>query len=278
MSRALRTLSRLSDRLAARLRGWYRGRLIRRFPRRIVEHTYGGHRLKVALVDPLSAGWYDCDWPILPDVQHLRRSRLRPGARVFNLGAHHGVVALMLAREVGASGEVIAVEPLAHNAQTAITNRNLNAASHLTVLQAAVAAESGTIRLRDGLQAQGLGEADTTHGSFFAEAVTIDDLASRFGTPDVVFIDVEGAEHQALAGATAVLASGGDFVVELHVGCGLEALGGSVDDVLAHFPADRYSLFIRAERDDAFQAFSPGTPLLQDRCFLLAVSHTPAAP
>src|SRR5690606_15846278 len=110
MSRALREaiVSKLPDRLAARLRGWYRRRIIRRFPRRIVEHIYGGHRLTVAIVDPLSAGWYDRDWPVLPELHELAQSRLRPGARVFNLGAHHGVIALMLAREVGTTGEVIA--------------------------------------------------------------------------------------------------------------------------------------------------------------------------
>ncbi len=280
MSGGLRAtiLSRLPDSLVSGLRGWYRRRLIRRFPRRIVEHTYGGHRLQVALVDPLSAGWYDCDWPVLPEIEHLRQSRLRPGARVFNLGAHQGVVALMLAREVGEMGHVIAVEPVAHNAETATTNRDLNAASQLTILQAAVTAECGTITFKDGLQGSALGEAANTGDSFLADAVTIDDMASRFGLPDVVFMDVEGAEHLVLAGAAAVLASGADFSVELHVGCGLEALGGSVDHVLAYFPEDRFQLFVRAERDNAFQAFTPETPLLQSRCFLLALSRVAVLP
>lgn len=225
------------------------------------------------MVDPLSVGWYDRDWPVLPEVRCLRQSRLRPGARVFNLGAHHAVVALMLAREVGPTGQVIAVEPTAHNARTASTNRDLNVAAHLIIVQAAVAAERGTITLRDGLQAQittgtGLDSGD----SFVSEAVTIDDLASRFGAPDVVFIDVEGAEQLALSGATVVLATGADFFVELHVGCGLEALGGSADRVVAHFPADRFSLSIRAEADEVFQPFVPGHPLLRSRCFLLAVA------
>ena len=228
-------------------------------------------------MDPLSAGWYDRDWPVLPEVRELSQSQLRPGARVFNLWAHHGVVALMLAREVGPTGQVIAVEPIAHNVHTATTNRDLNEAPHLTILQASVAATSGSIRMRDGLQGQALAGTTQTGGSFLAEAVTIDDLATRFGTPDVVFIDVEGAEHLALAGATAVLASGADVFVELHVGAGLEALGGSPDEVLAHFPTDRFRLLIRADDDDTFQAFTPDSPLLQDRCFLLALSRAPVS-
>lgn len=264
-------MAALPARAASVVRSWYRSRLVRRFPTRIVEHTFGGHRLKVALVDPLSAGWYDRDWPVLPEVHLLKESRLRPGARVFNLGAHQALVAMMLARETGPDGQVIAVEPVPHNAQAAVRNRDLNGVGHLTILEAAVGAHSGTIQLRDGLQAQIVGESGNPAGdSFTAEVVTIDDLASRFGTPDVLFIDVEGAEHLALSGGTGVLTTGPDVFVELHVGCGLEALGGSVAQVLAHFPADKFTMWIRAEDDPAFQPFRPDHPLLRDRCFLVA--------
>ena len=73
-------------------------------------HNYGAGTLKVLLVDPLSEGWYDVDWAELPEIAALRNSLLRPGARVFDLGAHQGVVAMMLAREVGERGLIVAVE------------------------------------------------------------------------------------------------------------------------------------------------------------------------
>jgi len=268
----------LPQTLASGLRRWHRHRLVERPGHTVVTHSYGGHQLKVVLADPLSRGWYDRDWPMLPELRQLKRSRLRPGARVFNLGAHQGVVALMLAREVGSTGQVIAVEPVPHNAKTAAANRELNAAPQLIILQAAVAAERGTIALRHGLQAQIATNLSGDHrDQFLAEAVTVDDLAEQYGTPDVVFMDVEGAEQLALAGSTAVLAAGADFFVEMHVGCGLEALGGSVGDLLAHFPRDRFCLSIRGEDDPDFQTFVPDHPLLEGRCFLLAVPHDTAA-
>ncbi len=47
--------------------------------------------------------------------------------------------------------------------------------------------------------------------------MTIDGLASRFGLPDVVLIDVEGYESHVLAGAANTLALGAtDFLVEIH--------------------------------------------------------------
>src|SRR5437868_6156695 len=83
-------------------------------PRR-VRHTYGGTPLEIELADPLGAAWYDRDWPALPEIELLSRHRLRPGARVFDLGAHQGVVALMLAQAVGPDGQVVAVEASPHN-------------------------------------------------------------------------------------------------------------------------------------------------------------------
>ena len=61
--------------------------LARGFAPRIVRHTYGGHDLEIRLTDPLSAGWYDNDWPVLAELRFLREHRLRPGATVYDLGA-----------------------------------------------------------------------------------------------------------------------------------------------------------------------------------------------
>ena len=58
----------------------------------------------------MGAGWYDHDWPELPEIALLKQHGLRPGARVFDIGAHQGVVALMLSKTVGPEGFVLAVE------------------------------------------------------------------------------------------------------------------------------------------------------------------------
>src|SRR6266567_1987426 len=70
---------------------------IRRYETHRVRHMYGGFALDLCLADPMAQGWYDHDWDELPEIALLKHSRLRPGARVFDLGAHQCVVALMLA-------------------------------------------------------------------------------------------------------------------------------------------------------------------------------------
>jgi FkbM family methyltransferase len=248
---------------------WLRVLRIRTFPVRVVEHTYGDGRLKVYLADHLSKAWYDKDWLELPEISVLRQTRLRPAARVFNIGAHQGVVALMLAREVGASGQVVAVEPNPHNIAVAAKNRELNEMHQIEVVQAAVSCQSGTLIFNEKLNGQ-LDDGTGAGGRLRVEAVTIDGLAERFGFPDVVFMDVEGAEFLALAGASRVLDSGADFFVEVHVGCGLERLGGTVNEVLSHFRKKRFSILVRATMDTEFRPLVQSDSLPENRFFIIA--------
>ncbi|MDW8244845.1 MAG: FkbM family methyltransferase [Thermogemmata sp.] len=221
------------------------------------------------LADPLSQGWYDHDWPLLPEIVELQKSRLRIGATVFDIGAHHGVVAAMLAMQVGPFGRVIAVEASRHNYLVALKNRDLNGLNQIEVVHAAIADQSGTLMFNEGLNGQ-LDDGTGAGGRVLVKALTLDELAGKYGLPDVVFIDVEGAEHLALSGGRRLLGSDTDFFVEVHVGCGLEKLGGSVADVLSYFPKDRFDLLVRAEADSEFRPLEPHDPLINQRFFLIA--------
>ncbi len=100
----------LPARVAGRLRVAKAASASRRYPRRIVEHRYGESTFKVLIGSPYGER-YDADWPALPEIEALRRSRLQPGTRAFDLGANHGVMAMMLADVVGPAGNVIALRP-----------------------------------------------------------------------------------------------------------------------------------------------------------------------
>jgi FkbM family methyltransferase len=252
-----------------RLRAWRVQQIVAAYSPRVVEHTYGDGPLRVHLGDPLGEGWYDHDWAQLPEITVLRGGSLRDGARVFDIGAHQGVVAMMLAREVGPSGHVLAVEPNAHNAAVALKNRELNGLAHVELLQAAVSDHSGTVVFNHGLDGQ-LDDGTGAGGRMSVACVTLNELAQRHGTPDFVMIDVEGAECKVLKGGSRVIQSGVDFAVEVHVRHGLEKLGGSVAELLSYFPATLYDLTVRAEADVDFRPLNRADPLMRDRFFLLA--------
>jgi FkbM family methyltransferase len=265
-----RMLSLLPPSVLGRLRAWRVRQIVAAYVPRVVEHTYGDGRLHVHLGDPLGQGWYDHDWAQLPEITALRGGSLRNGARVFDIGAHQGVVAMMLAREVGPTGRVLAAEPNPHNAAVALKNRDLNSMAQIEVLEAAVSDHSGTVVFNHGLDGQ-LDDGTGAGGRMSVACVTLNELAQRHGTPDFVMIDVEGAECRVLKGGSRVLQAGGvDFAVEVHVHHGLEKLGGSVAEVLSFFPADRFDVTARAEADTAFRPLNRADPLIRDRFFLLA--------
>ena len=214
--------------------------MLARFRPYLAEHEYSGVRLKVQIADPLAQGWYDRSWGPLPEVDLLKSAGLVPGAHVFDVGAHQGVVALILAHHVGSAGEVVAVEPLPHNAQMCEINRDLNGLGQVQVEAAAIADRSGELEITIDLNAH-VRNRSSTITTVRVRAITVDDLADKYGLPDVLFIDVEGYECHALRGAARALARFPDCYVEIHRGCGLESAGGTLADVFAFFSPDRYA-------------------------------------
>lgn len=245
------------------------------YQRHRVRHNYGGYDLEIELVDPMGAGWYDRDWPELAEIALLKKHKLKTGSRIFDIGAHQCVVALMLAKITGPQGFVLAVEASPENYAAGETNRKLNGAENLTILHAAGAAQSGTLVFNRGTNGQ-VDDGKGEWGRIEVKALSIDDLAERFGVPDVLFIDVEGFECELLRGARRTLASRPDCFVEVHVNAGLEKFNGSIDQVINAFP-DGYQFFAAAP-DCAFAPLDVAGDVLGDRFFLIAIAagHTPA--
>jgi FkbM family methyltransferase len=230
--------------------------------------------LVVRVANGLSEAWYDKDWPMLPEIALLETQRLGAGSRVFDVGAHEGVVAMILGRIVGPDGHVVAVEANHENARIAEINRVRNGMNNVTVLNLAVGDREGTLtfnRSWNGQVDDGTGE----WGRIQVQATTIDRLADRFGDPDVIFVDVEGFEAKVLAGARRCLEKGLDCFVEIHLGWGLETFGGSVQEVIDYFAPERYGLWFARDGEK----FSPVTDvgsLPLGRFFLVALSKRPS--
>ena len=212
---------------------------------------------------------------------------LGAGARVFDLGANHGVIAMMLARAVGPSGQVVAVEADAWLAEAVSENARLNDLDQIVSLHAAVGGEEGDLRF--GAH----GDVDDGSGRLGRErvpAVTIDSMAARYGPPDVVFMDVEGYELEALRGAQETLGRRPDWFVEVHGGeAGLARYGASVRHVVEQFTGLGYDCHVAADQlvvnpsDDRLVSLTRFTPL-QDvtrelpeaRFFLIALGSRSA--
>jgi FkbM family methyltransferase len=200
-----------------------------------------------------------------PNTLRLLHAWLRPGAVFVDAGANVGVMSMAAAAWVGASGRVIALEPSTREFNRLTAHVRLNALSNVTPIQAAVAAATGPRTLRVATAATAGGN---TLGKSFAypriaaereeivEAITLDDLASQLDLPgiDVIKLDVEGSEVEALRGATVVLRRHRPTLVIEVCATALEGSGASVEALEAILHDTRYRAF---EIDDQTGVLQP---------------------
>jgi FkbM family methyltransferase len=145
-----------------------------------------------------------------PEVQRALVRLLRPGMTFWDIGAHAGFMTLLAARLVGERGLVHAFEPAEPTRQRLRTALRANDAANIVVYDVAVGATSGTTRLYSHDSSSmwttvaELGEGPAVD----VTARTLDELTEELGAPDVIKVDVEGAETDVLRGGSALLASG----------------------------------------------------------------------
>lgn len=234
--------------------------------RKIKKHVYDGYSLNVYIFDQVSNLWYDHNWK-RGEIDFLRKFKLKSGSRIFNIGAHHGVVALIFSKIVGNRGSVVAVEMDKKHVEIAKINKKNNDALNLNIIHAAVAAENGKVRFEKDQV------VNNSEKSISVKSITIDNLSRQYGIPDVLYIDVEGYEQNVLEGAKKTLSHNPDCYIEIHVNVGLEMLGGSIGGIVSYFPRSKYSLFIAKPVDDCvFKPFTMRSSILKNRFYLVAIS------
>lgn len=249
-----------------RLRRYRLKRHLASFPAYTTERRLGKIQRKIYIADSLAQGWYDRDQDLLREIELLSSGKLQLGATVFDLGAHQGVVGMMLTDAVGANGRVVCVEGTLHNAEIARKNAHINALANMEVLHAVVG-ENSAVKVSFGSTLNG--QVDLDGKSSLVDSVTIDSLAESYGRPDCLYIDVEGFECQALRGAIKTLEHHPDCFVEVHVNHGLEKFG-SVKEVLDCFQTRGYRMMTATNEQD-FAPLGERTGDLSDRFYLIAM-------
>lgn len=134
-------------------------------------------------------------------------SRLPDGGVFFDLGANVGLVTFAVARR-RPDVRIVAFEPNPPNVQRWKQNRDLNQ-SAAELVPAAVGAEAGTAHLTLDTAADSGSGRLADHGTP-VEVVTLDEQCARLGVDrvDVMKLDIQGHEPEALAGATGLLERG----------------------------------------------------------------------
>lgn len=175
---------------------------------------FGGAKIRVtARADRrvLRPGWNGA----ARDLQMVARNLVRPGMTVWDIGANLGIFSFMAAGCAGARGRVHALE-----ADPKYADLIAHTAAGLGASYAPVDVLCAAIDARDGIRSFGISARGHARNRLVAEGTSAggdlatlrsvvalrgDALLENWRAPDVVKIDVEGAEIAALEGASRLL-------------------------------------------------------------------------
>jgi FkbM family methyltransferase len=160
------------------------------------------------LIDPRDEKYYWSGTHEVP-VQQVLTGLLRPGMTFWDIGAHIGFFSMFASRVLGAAGRVHAFEPMETNRGRLAAGIEMNRLTNVTVHDFAMSARPGRTVLRasaSSLMWTLVPERGGPEGVGIS-CRTLDDCTAAFGPPDVIKIDVEGAEVDVLRGGLHLLST-----------------------------------------------------------------------
>ena len=149
-----------------------------------------------------------------PDLQRAIQELVQSGQTAYDVGANVGYVTLLLARQVGRQGAVIAFEPFPANVERLKQNLSAHAdLARMEVVAAAVVEAAQTVSFLVGASddtgrvVASAAEAPSPGNLLAVRGVALDELVFEQGypPPQVVKIDIEGGEVAALRGMRRLL-------------------------------------------------------------------------
>ena len=161
----------------------------------------GGYKVCVQKLDtdfaPAILATHDYE----PHVRQAVRELLRDGDVVVDVGANVGCIAFLAATLVGEHGLVVAVEPNPNNHQLLCAGVLLNGFRNVRVFPFAASNRHELFSLTGGISNTHVAAARAPgDGTVYTQAAVLDELLGWLPRLDLVKMDVEGHEPQALEG------------------------------------------------------------------------------
>lgn len=151
--------------------------------------------------------WHVVPFRETPVLECIRR-QLRPGDVFVDAGANIGTYTVSGAKLVGPSGTVLAIEMLAGTADVLRGHIELNGLRNVHVVEGALAARANE-RILASMPAGSFGQASITNATggetFEVLSTTFDAILRDMPVVRLIKIDIEGAELEALKGASEAL-------------------------------------------------------------------------
>jgi FkbM family methyltransferase len=167
-------------------------------------------------------------------IQAALAKYLRPNMVFYDVGANGGFFSLLGASLVGPKGKVVAFEPHPATAKQLKKQMRVNKMGQVDVVVAAVSDKVGTAKLSDDTSSDMLSLVNSHKATraVKVKTTTIDHETKTRPPPDLLKIDVEGAEIDVLRGASELIcAKKPILLVEIHS----SAIAIQYDELIAKF-------------------------------------------
>ena len=164
--------------------------------------------LRSLLFDPTYSPFFNEE-----EVMDALVAKIHTDDVVFDVGAYHGVWSMLLARQ---AGQVVAFEPNAGTFAVLSEMIAVNRATNVSACRLAIGSTSGTADFWGTGSGASLRPGNCRPSCSRVELETLDRFVERGMLPDVLKVDVEGAEHQVLIGARRCLAHARLVCIEVH--------------------------------------------------------------
>ncbi|HET7207559.1 MAG TPA: FkbM family methyltransferase [Terriglobales bacterium] len=157
-----------------------------------------------------------------PNVSQVVADVVKKGMTVIDVGAHIGYYSLYFAKCVGPTGRVFCFEPVPENLALLRKNIQLNQISWIEALPNAVYSCIKDISFAVPSESENSGEGSLTLDrggrQILVHAISLDSFCSSSDIrPDLIKLDVEGAELEALLGAKDIIdRCRPKLLIELH--------------------------------------------------------------
>lgn len=154
--------------------------------------------------DDLAVGRIVLGGPYEPGIAAVFERYVKPGMSAVDIGANIGCLTMLLASLVGPTGRVVAVEPNPENIKLLEASRRVNCFDQVLIIQAAAGRRTGLLGLNvsysNGMTGKLPREIDGIFASHPVPCFALDTILPQDRPIDLVKIDTEGAEFNALIG------------------------------------------------------------------------------
>jgi FkbM family methyltransferase len=171
---------------------------------RIIHASIDGINYKLDLSEAIDLGVYLNRYE--PDVTAALEKFCRPGFTVLDIGANIGAHALRIAKLVGESGRVYAIEPTDYAYQKLVYNISLNQFRNIIPIQI-VLSDRNLLRQNIHFRSSWPTKGKPIQQDSIADFIKLDDWCKKENLDhvDLIKLDVDGNEYSVIVGAESLL-------------------------------------------------------------------------